>query len=177
MSAMAATWSVKSRMNSKVAPSCARILIEMDERSSNGESSERDGSPEIADGAEKDHDNRYGPPLVSVRRRVQRLCIDIVHAFEERFRLCVQPAFVFAFSQQLGHQHRRKGQSYKGRYRYGTGSRNLNSLNKRPVIPSIKTIGRNTDTSVTVVDTTAKNISFAPSIPASFGSIPCSMRT
>ena len=53
----------------------------------------------------------------------------------------------------------------------------LNSLNKRPVMPSIKTIGRNTDTSVTVVDTTAKNISFAPSIPASFGSIPCSMRT
>ena len=41
VSAMAATWSVKSRMNSKVAPSCARILIEMDERSSNGESSER----------------------------------------------------------------------------------------------------------------------------------------
>ena len=41
VSAMAATWSVKSRINPKVAPSCARMLIEMDERSSNGESSER----------------------------------------------------------------------------------------------------------------------------------------
>ena len=63
-----------------------------------------------------------------VQERVQRLCIDIVHAFEERFRLCVQPAFVFAFSQQLGRQHRRKGQSHKGRYRYGAGDHDTELL-------------------------------------------------
>jgi len=53
----------------------------------------------------------------------------------------------------------------------------LNSLNKRPVIPSINTIGKNTEIRVIVVDTTAKKISFDPSIPASFGDMPCSIRT
>jgi len=52
----------------------------------------------------------------------------------------------------------------------------LNSRNKRPLVPSIKTIGKNTATNVIVVDITAKKISFAPSIPASNGSIPRSMR-
>ena len=45
----------------------------------------------------------------------------------------------------------------------------LNSRNNRPVIPSIKTIGKNTATSVIVVEITAKKISLAPSIPASKG--------
>ncbi len=46
----------------------------------------------------------------------------------------------------------------------------LNSRNSRPVIPSIKTIGKNTATSVIVVEITAKKISLAPSIPASSNS-------
>ena len=52
----------------------------------------------------------------------------------------------------------------------------LNSRNKRPVIPCMKTIGKNTATSVMVVEITAKKISLAPSIPASFGLIPFSIR-
>ena len=52
----------------------------------------------------------------------------------------------------------------------------LNSRNSRPVIPSIKTIGKNTATSVIVVEITAKKISLAPSMPASFGAIPFSIR-
>ena len=53
----------------------------------------------------------------------------------------------------------------------------LNSRNRRPVVPSINTIGKNTATSVMVVEITAKKISLAPSIPASFGGIPFSIRT
>ena len=53
----------------------------------------------------------------------------------------------------------------------------LNSLNKRPVIPSMKTIGRKTEISVMVVEITAKKISREPSIPAVRGSIPCSIFT
>ena len=53
----------------------------------------------------------------------------------------------------------------------------LNSRNRRPVIPSINTMGKNTATSVIVVEITAKKISLAPSIPASFGGIPLSIRT
>ena len=52
----------------------------------------------------------------------------------------------------------------------------LNSRNKRPVVPSINTIGKNTATKVMVVEITAKKISLEPSIPASFGDIPFSMR-
>ena len=52
----------------------------------------------------------------------------------------------------------------------------LNSRKSRPVIPSIKTIGKNTATNVIVVEITAKKISLAPSIPASFGLIPFSIR-
>ena len=52
----------------------------------------------------------------------------------------------------------------------------LNSRNRRPLVPSINTMGRNTATSVMVVEITAKKISFAPSMPASNGRIPRSMR-
>ena len=52
----------------------------------------------------------------------------------------------------------------------------LNSRNNRPVVPSINTMGKNTATKVMVVEITAKKISFDPSIPASFGSIPRSIR-
>ena len=52
----------------------------------------------------------------------------------------------------------------------------LNSRNRRPLVPSMNTIGRNTASSVMVVDMTAKKISFEPSIPAFSGLIPCSMR-
>ena len=45
-----------------------------------------------------------------------------------------------------------------------------------PVIPSIKTMGKNTASSVIEVESTAKKISFAPSIPASKGRIPRSIR-
>ncbi len=44
-------------------------------------------------------------------------------------------------------------------------------------VPSMNTIGKNTATSVMVVEMTAKKISLAPSMPASFGGIPFSMRT
>ena len=53
----------------------------------------------------------------------------------------------------------------------------LNSRKSLPVIPSMNTMGKNTATSVMVVEITAKKISFAPSIPASLGAIPCSIRT
>ena len=52
----------------------------------------------------------------------------------------------------------------------------LNSRNRRPVVPSMNTIGKNTATKVIVVDTTAKNISLAPSMPACMGGMPRSMR-
>ena len=52
----------------------------------------------------------------------------------------------------------------------------LNSRNNRPVCPSMNTMGRNTARRVTVVDITAKKISFAPSIPASKGFMPRSIR-
>ena len=52
----------------------------------------------------------------------------------------------------------------------------LNSLNKRPVIPSMNTIGRKTAISVMVVEITAKKISLEPSIPASLGDMPLSIR-
>ena len=52
----------------------------------------------------------------------------------------------------------------------------LNSRNRRPVCPSMNTMGRNTASRVTVVDITAKNISLAPSMPASNGRMPRSMR-
>ena len=52
----------------------------------------------------------------------------------------------------------------------------LNSRKSRPVVPSINTIGKNTATRVTVVEMTAKKISLAPSIPAFFGFMPCSIR-
>ena len=51
----------------------------------------------------------------------------------------------------------------------------LNSRNKRPVVPSKKTIGKNTATNTTVVAITAKNISFDPLNPACNGDIPCSI--
>ena len=51
----------------------------------------------------------------------------------------------------------------------------LNSRKRRPVIPSRKTIGKKTATRVIVVDITAKNISFEPSIPACLGDIPLSI--
>lgn len=51
----------------------------------------------------------------------------------------------------------------------------LNSRNKRPVVPSKKTIGKNTATSTTVVAITAKKISFDPLNPACKGVIPCSI--
>ena len=53
----------------------------------------------------------------------------------------------------------------------------LNSRKRRPVVPSMKTMGKNTATSVMVVEMTAKKISLAPSIPASLGGMPFSMRT
>ena len=40
----------------------------------------------------------------------------------------------------------------------------------------MNTIGRNTATSVMVVEITAKKISFEPSIPALNGRMPCSIR-
>ena len=52
----------------------------------------------------------------------------------------------------------------------------LNSRNRRPVVPSMKTIGKKTAISVIEVEITAKKISFAPSIPASKGVMPRSMR-
>ena len=52
----------------------------------------------------------------------------------------------------------------------------LNSRNRRPVMPSMKTIGKKTAMSVTEVESTAKKISFAPSMPASKGVMPRSMR-
>ena len=52
----------------------------------------------------------------------------------------------------------------------------LNSRNRRPVVPSMNTMGKNTATKVTVVEITAKKISFAPSIPASKGFMPRSIR-
>ena len=52
----------------------------------------------------------------------------------------------------------------------------LNSRKRRPVVPSMKTMGRNTATSVMVVEMTAKKISLAPSMPASKGFMPRSMR-
>ena len=52
----------------------------------------------------------------------------------------------------------------------------LNSWNKRPVMPSMNMIGRNTAISVMVVETTAKKISLDPSIPALRGETPRSMR-
>ena len=52
----------------------------------------------------------------------------------------------------------------------------LNSRNSRPVMPSMKTIGKKTAMSVTEVESTAKKISLAPSMPASRGVMPRSMR-
>ena len=52
----------------------------------------------------------------------------------------------------------------------------LNSRNRRPVVPSMNTMGKNTANNVMVVEITAKKISFAPSMPAAFGLIPRSMR-
>ena len=52
----------------------------------------------------------------------------------------------------------------------------LNSRKRRPVIPSMKMIGKNTANRVTVVERMAKKISFEPSMPASIGRIPRSMR-
>ena len=52
----------------------------------------------------------------------------------------------------------------------------LNSRNRRPLVPSMNTIGRNTATRVMVVDITAKKISLEPSMPALNGRMPCSMR-
>ena len=52
----------------------------------------------------------------------------------------------------------------------------LNSRKRRPVVPSMKTIGKKTAMSVTEVEITAKKISLAPSIPASRGVMPRSMR-
>ena len=52
----------------------------------------------------------------------------------------------------------------------------LNSRNRRPVMPSMKTIGKKTAISVMEAEMTAKKISFAPSIPASLGDMPRSMR-
>ena len=43
-------------------------------------------------------------------------------------------------------------------------------------MPSMKTIGKNTAISVTDVEMTAKKISLAPSMPASLGVMPRSMR-
>ncbi|MPN49646.1 hypothetical protein SDC9_197268 [bioreactor metagenome] len=51
----------------------------------------------------------------------------------------------------------------------------LNSLNNRPVSPSRNTIGKNTETSVIVVEIIAKKISLEPSIPARVGVIPTSI--
>ena len=51
----------------------------------------------------------------------------------------------------------------------------LNSRKSLPVIPSKNTMGMKTATNVTVVETTAKNISFDPSIAASRGIIPFSI--
>ena len=52
----------------------------------------------------------------------------------------------------------------------------LNSRNRRPVMPSMKTIGKKTAISVIEVEITAKKISLAPSMPASKGVMPRSMR-
>ena len=52
----------------------------------------------------------------------------------------------------------------------------LNSRKSRPVVPSMNTMGKNTATSVMVVEMTAKKISLEPSMPASSGVMPCSMR-
>ena len=52
----------------------------------------------------------------------------------------------------------------------------LNSRNRRPVMPSMKTIGKKTAISVIEVEITAKKISLAPSMPASKGGMPRSMR-
>ena len=51
-----------------------------------------------------------------------------------------------------------------------------NSRKRRPVIPSINTMGKNTASKVMVVEITAKKISLAPSIPAARGRIPFSIR-
>ena len=51
----------------------------------------------------------------------------------------------------------------------------LNSRNSLPVCPSMKTMGRNTASRVMVVEMTAKNISLAPSMPASKGFMPRSI--
>ena len=51
----------------------------------------------------------------------------------------------------------------------------LNSRNRRPLVPSMNTMGRNTATSVTVVEMTAKKISFEPSMPALKGFMPLSI--
>ena len=53
----------------------------------------------------------------------------------------------------------------------------LNSLNKRPVHTFHKDNREEHGHECYRRRHDAKNISFAPSIPASFGSIPCSMRT
>ena len=52
----------------------------------------------------------------------------------------------------------------------------LNSRNRRPVMPSMKTIGKKTAISVIEVEITAKKISLAPSMPALKGVMPRSMR-
>ena len=52
----------------------------------------------------------------------------------------------------------------------------LNSRKRRPVIPSMNTMGKNTATNVMVVEMMAKKISLEPSTPASLGFMPRSMR-
>ena len=70
-----------------------------------------------------------------IQERIQRFCINIIQPFEERFGLHIQPSFAFALFQQLGRQHRRKGQSHERRNRHRTGDYDTELLKQTPCHP------------------------------------------